>query len=108
MDKKIDFEQLYKLLVDACYKLDVSKVNEKLAFEFHIKDMPEYIFYIEIKDGKISVAPYNYYDRNALVILGSETLYDIVTGAYNAKEAYAVGLIKVEGDKQAFLTLINL
>ena len=108
MDKKLDFEQLYKLLAGAFYKMDVTGVTNKMAFEFHIKDMENAIFYVEVNGGQVSVAPYNYYDRNALVVAGSETFSDIVSGKMNPKLAYAVGLITVEGDKDAILRLLDL
>jgi putative sterol carrier protein len=108
MDKKIDFEQLYKLLAAKFYKMDVSKVTGKMAFEFHVKDMEQGIFYVEVNGGQVSVAPYNYYDRNALITASGETFYDIVSGKLNAKIAYAVGLITVEGDQTAAIRFWDL
>ena len=108
MDKKIDFEQLYKLLAAKFYKMDVSKVTGKMAFEFHVKDMEQGIFYVEVNGGQVSVAPYNYYDRNALVVASSDTFMDIASGKINPKLAYAVGLITVEGDNNAALQLLDL
>lgn len=108
MDKKLDFEQLYQLLVNAFYKMDVSNETDKMAFEFHVKDIENGVFYVEIKNGQISVAPYNYYDRNALITASSETFYDIVSGKLNAKIAYAIGLIAVEGDQTAAIRFWDL
>ena len=108
MDKKLDFEQLYKMVASTFYKMDVTGVANKLAFEFHVKDMDNGIFYVEINGGQVSVAPYNYYDRNALIVVGSNTLLDITSGEMDPKLVYAAGLITVEGDKYAVLQLLDL
>ena len=108
MDKKLDFDQLYKMVAPAFYKMDVTGVENKLAFEFQVKDMDNGVFYVEMNCGQVSVAPYNYYDRNAIITASSETFVNIASGKMVPKLAYAVGLITVEGDKHAVLQLLDL
>ena len=49
---------------------DVSTVNEHLAYQFNITGEAEGIFYAEVKEGKLYVEPYEYYDRDAIFTLG--------------------------------------
>jgi hypothetical protein len=42
---------------------DVSTVNEHLAYQFNVTGEAEGIFYAEVKEGKLYVEPYEYYDR---------------------------------------------
>ena len=45
---------------------DVSTVNEHLAYQFNVTGEAEGIFYAEVKEGKLYVEPYEYYDRDAI------------------------------------------
>lgn len=46
---------------------DLSDIREHLAFQFNIEDEEAGgIFYVEVKDGELSVEPYEYYDRDAM------------------------------------------
>ena len=43
---------------------DLSDITEHLAFQFNIEDEEAGgIFYVEVKDGVLSVEPYEYFDR---------------------------------------------
>ena len=42
---------------------DVSDIHEHLAYQFNITGEAEGIFYAEVKDGKLFVEPYEYFDR---------------------------------------------
>ena len=48
---------------------DVSGIREHLAYQFNITGEAEGIFYIEVKEGKLYVEPYEYYDRGCNVYL---------------------------------------
>ena len=41
---------------------DVSDVTEHLAYQFNIIGDAEGIFYVEVKDGQLSVEPYEYFE----------------------------------------------
>ena len=59
---------------------DVSTVNEHLAYQFNITGEAEGIFYAEVKEGKLYVEPYEYYDRDAIFTCSAETLFKINEG----------------------------
>ena len=45
---------------------DVSDIQEHLAYQFNITGEAEGIFYAEVKEGKLYVEPYEYFDRDAM------------------------------------------
>lgn len=86
-------------------KADVSTVNEHLAYQFNITGEAEGIFYAEVKEGKLYVEPYEYYDRDAIFICSAETLFKINEGKLDPVLAVTLGKLKVEGniDKALYL-----
>ena len=84
---------------------DVSTVNEHLAYQFNITGEAEGIFYAEVKEGKLYVEPYEYYDRDAIFICSAETLFKIIEGKLDPVLAVTLGKLKVEGniDKALYL-----
>ena len=53
---------------------------------------------MEIKDGKISVCPYEYYDRDILVTGSAENILGMMEGKIDMVGAYLSGKIKAQGD----------
>ena len=84
---------------------DVSTVNEHLAYQFNITGEAEGIFYAEVKEGKLYVEPYEYYDRDAIFICSAETLFKINEGKLDPVLAVTLGKLKIEGniDKALYL-----
>ena len=76
---------------------DVSTVNEHLAYQFNVTGEAEGIFYAEVKEGKLYVEPYEYYDRDAI--------FKINEGKLDPVLAVTLGKLKVEGniDKALYL-----
>lgn len=84
---------------------DVSTVNEHLAYQFNVTGEAEGIFYAEVKEGKLYVEPYEYYDRDAIFTCSAETLFKINKGKLDPVLAVTLGKLKVEGniDKALYL-----
>ena len=78
---------------------DVSDIHEHLAFQFNVVN-PECggIFYVEVKDGKLYVEPYEYYDRDAIFI-------KIADGKTDPVVAFMLQKLKVEGSIEEALRL---
>ena len=57
------FSRVKGMLMDA----DVSDIHEHLAYQFNITGEAEGIFYAEVKDGKLSIETYEYFDRDAML-----------------------------------------
>jgi putative sterol carrier protein len=80
-------------------KKTVSKNSVKnTAVEFNICGEGEGAFYIEIKDGKVSLEPYEYYDRDAKIIISANELEKIINREKTPDESFSEGTLTVEGN----------
>lgn len=95
------FSKVKGMLVDA----DVSHVQEHLAYQFNITGEGEGIFYAEVKDGKLYVEPYEYFDRDVIFTSSADTLLKIMGGKKDPVLAFTLGQLKVEGDIDKALKL---
>ena len=85
---------------------DVSDIKEHLAYQFNIEDEEAGgIFYVEVKDGKLFVEPYEYYDRDAMFTSTPDTLMKIAEGKLDPVLAFTVQKLKVEGNIEKALRL---
>mgnify|MGYP002509510266 FL=1 len=85
---------------------DVSDIHEHLAFEFNIEDEEAGgAFYVEVKDGTLSVEPYEYYDRDARFICSPDALVKIAEGEMDPVWAFTTQKLKVEGNIDKALRL---
>ncbi len=84
---------------------DISEITEHLAYQFNITGEGEGIFYVEAKDGKIFVEPYEYYDRDAMFTCSAETLKKIAEGKLDPIWAVTTQKLKVEGSIEKALRL---
>ena len=87
---------------------DVSDITEHLAYQFNITGEAEGIFYVEVKEGKLYVEPYEYFDRDAIFICQSETLFKLAEGKTDPILAFTTGKLKVEGNIDKALRLKEL
>ncbi len=89
---------------------DISNIKEHLAIEIDIRGEGEGAFYIEIGGGRLSVAPYEYYDRDVILTISADVLFDIITGQKDIEDLYQEGKIHARGglDKAFLLQEIRL
>ncbi len=92
------FHSLFAIVKENFIKANVPDIYTHMAFEFRVQGEPSGVFYLEIKEGHISVEPYEYHDRDALLTLDGETLLEICHGHLKPMLAYAVGRLQIEGD----------
>ena len=92
------YEELVKQVKDIAESTDTGKVQEHIAFQFNIEGEAAGAFYLEIKDGKATVEPYEYYDRDVLITCKAATLLKIMAGELDPVLAFTIKKIKVEGD----------
>ena len=92
------FESLFTAIKEIFIKADVRDFHSHMAFEFQVQGEATGVFYVVIKEGRISVEPYEYHDRDALFVADGETYLEICRGELNPMLAFAVGRLKVEGD----------
>ena len=94
-------EEIRKLFMEA----DVSDIKEHIAYQFNIRGEAEGAFYAEVSDGKLSIEPYEYYDRDVLFTTTADTLLKIARGKADPVAAFTMGKLKVEGDFDKALKL---
>lgn len=87
---------------------DVSDIKEHLAYQFNIIGEASGIFYVEVKDGNLSVEPYEYYDRDAMFTATAKTFTAIVEGKLDPVFAFTTQKLKVEGNFDKALKLNDL
>lgn len=92
------YEDLVKQVKDIAEATDASKIQEHVAFQFNIEGEAEGAFYLEVKDGKADVEPYEYHDRDVLITSTADTLLQIMEGKLDPIAAYTLHKIRVEGD----------
>lgn len=92
------YEELVEKIRKEALKADVSGIGGRLAYQINIEGEAEGKFYIEVKDGEVHVEPYEYYDRDALIITSADTILKIMSGKQDPILAFTLGKIKVEGD----------
>ena len=92
------YEELVQKIKDIADESDASKIQDHVAFQFNIEGEAEGAFYLDIKDGKADVQPYEYYDRDVLISCKAETLLQIMDGKLDPVLAYTLHQIRVEGD----------
>ena len=101
----MSYEEVFAKVKEIFMKADVSRVEEHLAFQFDITGEGQGTFYAEVKEGKLYVEPYEYYDRDAIFTCSAETLFKINEGKLDPVLAVTLGKLKVEGniDKALYL-----
>ena len=90
-------EVVYKVRT-AYENADARDIFEHIAVQVNIVGEGEGIFYIEVADRHISVEPYDYYDRDALLIMSAETVFAIADGKLSFHDAYHSGVLQCYGN----------
>lgn len=92
------YEELVAKVKDACKKAQVSKTVGHVAFQFNVEGEAEGAFYIELTEGKVNVEPYEYYDRDIIIVTSAEVILQMIEGRLQPMDAYANGQMNVHGD----------
>ena len=92
------YEELVQKIKDIADESDASGIQEHVAFQFNIEGEAEGAFYLDVKEGKADVQPYEYYDRDVLITTTAETLLEIMDGKLDPVLAFTVHKIRVDGD----------
>ena len=92
------YEELVQQVKEIAEEADAGKIQDHVAFQFNIEGEAAGAFYLDIKEGKAAVEPYEYYDRDVLITSTAETLLKIMEGKLDPVAAYTLQKIRVEGD----------
>lgn len=92
------YEELVAKVKEAYEEADAGKITEHVAFQFNVTGEAAGAFYVELKDGKVRVEPYEYFDRDILVTASADTILKLADGKLDPVKAYLTGKLKAEGD----------
>ncbi len=101
------FEALLTKVRDLAKGYDPSGIGF-LAVQINITGKNEGVFYVEIKDGRVNIEPYEYIDRNCAITVSMTNFNKLLDGKLDAVAAYTTGKLKVDGDLGKALEFANL
>lgn len=101
------YEQILEKTRKSLKNVSVETDKEHIALEFDIYGEGEGAFYAETKDGKIAVEPYEYYDRDAKLIITAQELEAILSGKKTLRESIDDGILMLEGNFEAAEKLLG-
>ena len=99
------YEEIVDKVKELFSEADVSMIDEHLAYQFNITGEGEVAFYAEVKDGKLDIQPFEYFDRDSLFICNADVLFKIISGKLDPVLAFTLGKLKVEGSIEKALRL---
>lgn len=102
------YQEIFEKAKSIFMKADVNEIHENLAFQFNITGEGEGIFYAEVKDGVLSVEPYEYFDRDAVFTCTAEVLFKIAEGKLDPVMAFTLGKLKVDGSIEKALKIKDM
>lgn len=102
------YNEMFSKVKDMISGVDVSRFREHLAYQFNITGDAAGIFYVEVKEGRLNVEPYEYHDRDAIFTCSAETLFKIASGKGDPVAAVMLGRLKVEGNIDKALKLKDI
>jgi len=92
------YEELVENVRNGVKKAKVSKAVGHVAFQFNVEGEAEGAFYLEIADGKINVEPYEYYDRDVIIVTSADVIMQMLEGKLQPMAAYTYDQLKIYGD----------
>lgn len=90
-------QELLTKLRKMAENIDVSN-SGFLAVQVNIKDADPGVFYIEVKDHKISIEPYEYHDRSCSITMTMNNFNKLIDGKLDPIATFTLGKLKVDGD----------
>lgn len=87
---------------------DASAIAGKLAVQVNVTGKTPGTFYIEVLNGKVSVEPYEYNDRDAEITLTATNYNKLIDRKLDPVLAFTTGKLKVEGNIEKVLEFSKL
>ena len=78
------FEDVLKKSREIAAKSDISQIDF-LAVQINIEGEDPGVFYVEVKDGRINVEPYEYYDRQCMITITDDDFTKLLQGKLDPK-----------------------
>lgn len=91
------FNELVDKVREIAGKVDASD-KDFLAVQVNITGKDSGVFYVEVKDHRINVEPYEYNDRNCAVTMSMADFNKLLDGKLDPVLAFTTRKLKVDGD----------
>lgn len=92
------YHELVENVRNAVKNAKVSKIIGHVAFQFNVEGEAEGAFYLEITDGRVNVEPYEYYDRDIIIVTSADVIMQMISGKLQPRVAYMNGQLQIYGD----------
>jgi putative sterol carrier protein len=93
---KIPLEDILADINGKTANFDGSNYHGFLALQVNLTDIDK-VFYVEVKDHKLTVAPYEYNDRQAKMTMTSANFSKMINGKLSGTAAFLTGKLKIDG-----------
>lgn len=87
---------------------DKSIQDQSFAIQVNLTGRIGGVFYIAVRDGQLSVMPYEYIDRDAAISISMTAFDQFICRRLDLKQAYTDGKVKIDGDVDKVLDLVRL
>lgn len=91
------YEEIVAYTKNKLADVDLSDYKGHMAVQVNITGEGEGAFYVELNDSTAAVEPYEYFDRDVMLIASADVFMAIVEGKKDAVAAYLAGQLKAEG-----------
>lgn len=91
------FDEIMAKVKETAAKIDASG-TDFLAVQVNLTGKDSGVFYVEVKNGKVSAEPYDYHDRSCAITIEPANFAKLMDGKLDPVIAYTTGKLKVEGD----------
>lgn len=95
--KPLDFHKIVALVKKTVKKTAVKKVGCDVAAEVSVTGEGEGVFYIEVKEGALSIEPYSYIDKDLAITVSSADLIALAEKKVKAEQLIKEGRLEVYG-----------
>ncbi|MBO5337238.1 MAG: SCP2 sterol-binding domain-containing protein [Lachnospiraceae bacterium] len=99
------YEELVENVRKATKCAKVSRAVGHVAFQFNVEGEAEGAFYLEIADGRVNVEPYEYFDRDVIIVTTAEVIMQMAEGKLQPRAAYTNGQLRLYGDVEQIKVL---
>lgn len=91
------FDEILEKVREQAKQTDISGIDF-LAVQINLTGKDGGVFYVEVKDGRVSVEPYDYHDRSCGITLEPVNFVKLMEGKLDPVAAFTTGKLKVDGD----------
>lgn len=106
-ENKLTYNDVVTMTAKKVLAADISKLNDSISAQIAIYGQCDGIFYIEIKDGVISVEPWDYKGADIQIYTNTEDLVKIVTGKLSIYDAISSKVFEIYGDTEKAILLVR-